>query len=141
MSYIIKDNKGNPIIQGGQKMRGSDSPDAVVRDIEPRQREFTICASSDNVDRLGDRIIQTGIDYKNFNKNPCILWAHEMHSIPIGRCVRHWMEQDGKTTRTMMRIKMSEAEDASKVFDAVKNGYLRSASVGFIPNYPIIPYD
>ena len=133
MSFVIKDRHGNARIHRDQEVLGSDSSEAVVRDISAQTRSFTICASSDRKDRMGDIVVQSGLDMTNFDKNPVILWAHQHSEIPIGRCVQHFQDKKGTVTRTMMRVQLSAAEDAQKVFDAVRDGFLKSASIGFIP--------
>jgi len=134
MSYVLKNESGQPFLHSGKKVLGSDSPMHEVRDISAIDKTFSICASSSRRDRLKDEVVQEGLDWKNWMKNPVILWSHRMDAIPIGKGVGNpWREKEGKVTKTFIRIKMAGHEDAVKIFDAVKEGFLRSASIGFIP--------
>jgi len=132
MSFIIKDEMGNPITRNGKNLMGLDSA-MEIRDLSVERREFTITASTSEIDRFGDQVLQEKMDMKNFDNNPVILWSHQMQNLPIGRCVSHWLEQDGPVTKTKMKIKMADHEFADQVFDLVKDGFLRSASIGFLP--------
>ncbi len=132
MSFAIKDEHGKTIIQKGQKLLGSDSPELIVKDISEKRREYTMCISSSAPDRSGDVVVQEGISFKNYDRNSVILWAHRHDLIPCGRCIEHWQAESGGVTKTFMRIQHSESEDSMKVFNAVKSGYLKASSIGFL---------
>ncbi len=132
MSYIIKDQHGNPRTHQGQKLLGADSSEAVVKDVSAQRRTYTMCISSENPDRSGEIIIQSGIDFGNYNLNGVILWAHHLDEIPCARCVEHWMETKDGIAKTFMTIQHSETDDSMKVFNAVKSGFLKASSIGFI---------
>ncbi len=132
MSFVIKDESGNPIIRNGKNLMGLDSL-MEVKDLSVERRTFTITASTSESDRFGDEVIQEKMDTANFDRNPIILWSHQMQNLPIGRCERHWIERDGNVTKTRMEIKMADHMFADQVFDLITDGFLKSASIGFLP--------
>ncbi len=132
MSFTIKDEQGNPVTRNGKNLLGLDSL-MELRDLSVERRSFTITVSTSDVDRFGDVVVQEKLDTENFDKNPVILWSHQMQNLPIGRCEQHWTEKDGSVTKTRMRIKMADHEFAAQVFDLVRDGFLKSASIGFLP--------
>ncbi len=132
MSFVIKDESGNPITRNGRNLMGLDSL-MQVKGLDVEQRTFTITASTDERDRFGDEIVQEKLSTENYDRNPVILWSHQMQNLPIGRCVRHWIERDGPVTKTKMEIKMADHEFSDKIFDLISDGFLKSASIGFLP--------
>jgi HK97 family phage prohead protease len=92
---------------------------------------YIFTASTVAVDRMGDTIEQTGWELQNFLKNPVIPWGHNYAEPPIGKSVRTWISDD------KLQI---EVEFASKIYpfaklieDLVREGFLKSVSVGFRP--------
>ncbi len=132
MSFVIKDESGNPITRNGRNLMGLDSL-MEIKDLSVERREFVITASTSEVDRFGDEVIQEKMDMTNFDNNPIILWSHQMQNLPIGRCERHWIERDGSVAKTKMKIRMADTEFSDKVFDLIADGFLKSASIGFLP--------
>jgi len=132
MSFIIKDGEGDAIVRKGRNLMGLDSL-MCVKEISTELRSFTITASTASVDRFGDIVVQEKLDTRNYDANPVSLWSHQMGELPLGKCVSHWLEQDGNVAKTKMKIKMADHEFADKVFDLIADGFLKSASIGFLP--------
>lgn len=93
---------------------------------------FEVVISTDNQDRQGDVIDQSGWDLSHFKKNPIVLWAHDYESLPIGVCDE--INQQGKQLIAKGRFAPSEAnpfaQQVRKLYDL---GIVRATSVGFIP--------
>lgn len=88
--------------------------------------------SSESMDREGDIIKASGWQTDNFNRNPVLLWAHNVHELrpPIGKVKRLWVEDD----RLMFQPEFDlEDEFAAAIYRKYKKGYLNSFSVGFLP--------
>src|ERR1019366_6941090 len=47
-------------------------------------RTFEVVMSTNDEDRQGDALDQSGWDFKYFNMNPVLLWAHNYQGFPIG---------------------------------------------------------
>lgn len=96
-----------------------------------------ITGSSSVVDRMGDIIDQNGWDLKNFKANPVILWGHNVREerAPIGKAIKVWVEDKGKATaRLMFKVQFDLADSfAAEIFRKVKDGFVNTVSVGFIP--------
>lgn len=104
------------------------------RDIDLAARTVTFVASTPQVDRYGDIIMQDGWDTQNFSANPIILFAHDSRSLPIGRAAQLGLGPDGNLT---VRIEFSKAVGSYDlpeiVLQLVSQGMLNCVSVGFIP--------
>lgn len=93
---------------------------------------FEVVISTDNQDRQGDVIDQSGWDLSHFKNNPIVLWAHDYESLPIGVCDE--IEQQGKQLIAKGRFAPAEAnpfaQQVRKLYDLK---IVRATSVGFIP--------
>jgi HK97 family phage prohead protease len=101
-----------------------------VKEVRPRVLEFT--GSTEDVDRMGDIIIASGWQLKDYKKNPVFLWAHQYDTPPVGKAVKVWVDDD----RLKFHIQFAEKDEyefADTIYKLYKGGYLRATSVGFMP--------
>jgi HK97 family phage prohead protease len=99
---------------------------------EDKDRQFTFTISDPTVDRSNDTIAINGWQLGSYSKNPIVLWAHAGALLPIGRSVKLWVE--GNKLRAAMQLAPKEANaDPESVYQLIKLGFLRAASVGFLP--------
>jgi len=101
-----------------------------VKKVGERQYEFT--ASTSDVDRDGEVIDVTGWDLKNFKKNPVIMFGHDYRSLPVGKATKIGVK-DSKLVNTVEFPPEGTYEFADTVERLVNTGYLKTESVGFIP--------
>ena len=94
-------------------------------------------ASSQDVDRHGDTILQDGWDLKAFKKNPVILNSHNYNDATevIARATKTWIEGKGKKSKMIQTWEFAvDANPKAKIiFDLYAGGFLHASSVGFIP--------
>lgn len=88
-------------------------------------------ASTAAIDREGESIDPKGWDLSNVGKNLPLLWAHDAHSLPIGRVVDARVEDSGLVATVEFAHKVDDF--AKKVYEFVKAGFLNAVSVGFMP--------
>lgn len=85
------------------------------------------------VDREGDTISLQGLDFKNFERNPLLLWSHNQGAEkrpPIGKVEKIW-QQDNQVHFTP-RFDMKDPF-AADIWRKFKEGFLNAFSIGFIP--------
>jgi HK97 family phage prohead protease len=103
-----------------------------IREIDKDKRVVPFIASTASVDRYGDIIQQEGWQLDNYKKNPIVLFAHDSHSLPIGKAI-----QVGKMNGSLFVLLEFMTEDiyplADQVFKMLCGGFLNTLSVGFIP--------
>lgn len=90
---------------------------------------FKVIVSTQDKDRQGDIVMQSGWDLSFFKLNPVVLWAHDYSQLPVGVCT------DIKVVGTELVAEgnfapHAFAQDVRKLYD---NGYIKTTSVGFIP--------
>lgn len=87
--------------------------------------EFVI--STNDWDAHGERINVEGINVKDFNKNPVVLWGHDSFNLPIAKATKVWKE-GGKL---MARAKFYLKDDfPRKIYGYIVDGYLNAVSIG-----------
>jgi len=97
---------------------------------EGRTVDFVI--SSEAQDRDGDVIEAAGWELGNFLKNPVVLFGHDHGGLPIGRASDMRVE-GGALKASVEFATMDQNPLAESVFRMVKAGFLKGASVGFMP--------
>lgn len=106
--------------------------DVDVKKADDDQRSFWFTASSEDRDRDGDIMVLKGWRLQNFKKNPVILWAHNYTRPPIGKAI-DIEKNDSKLSLKIKFVDGSIDPFAEQVYQLVKEGFLKTVSVGFIP--------
>lgn len=95
------------------------------------QRLVKVVCSTSDPDRMGDVIVQTGIDLAAYRNNPIVLWGHSA-DVPIARAIEIDVK-DGKLQATVQFPPEGDDEDSDWVYGKIKAGIVNATSVGFIP--------
>jgi len=90
---------------------------------------ITVVASSDAADRDGDILDPKGWDLKNFQTNPVLLWSHNASELPIGKV----LDVHTEGNELVAEVKFADHEFASTVETLVRDGFINTTSVGFMP--------
>lgn len=89
----------------------------------------TAVASSENPDREGESLKAEGWILDHFKENPVLLWAHDAFSLPIGK-----VTDIGVVGKQLVAKFVFAAHGfAQDVQQLVKDGFLNTLSVGFMP--------
>ena len=113
----------------------------ITEDMGDRSVLFTI--SKEVVDRDGDILRASGVDFTNFMKNPVFLSFHNSRDFPLGKVTKFWVEGD-KVKAIVYFPTLEElssdpkyASEKARLVDfcyfCYKTGMLNAVSVGFIP--------
>lgn len=94
---------------------------------------FVAVASTDVEDRQGEVVNVDGWDLKNFKNNPVLLLFHDHHSLPVGKAEKIWIEKSSKSRLMFKPVFEQITERGRAISELVKQGYLRTFSVGFRP--------
>jgi HK97 family phage prohead protease len=95
------------------------------------QRQVTVICSTGEPDRMGDVIVQSGIDLTAYKQNPIVLWGHSA-DVPIARAIDISVKS-GKLQATVQFPPEGDDEDSDWVYGKIKAGIVNATSVGFIP--------
>ena len=99
---------------------------------DDESRVVTFTASTANVDRTGDIVVQSGWKLDRFLQNPVVLWGHDSSRLPVGHA-KNVRFVDGNLTMDVDFTPREIQVFADTVFQMVKRGDLRACSVGFQP--------
>lgn len=97
---------------------------------DSREVDFTF--STDRIDRYGEIVEQTW-RLDSYASNPVVLWSHDSRELPIGKAVNVGVV-DGELRGTVVFASERANPRAEQAFQLVREGVLRTGSVGFIPN-------
>lgn len=102
---------------------------ADVTDIGPRS--IRVICSSENVDMMGDVVVQAGADLSVFKNNPIVLFSHNPeHAIGTASNVHI---EDGCLVAEIEFAPEGLSKKADEICALVKAGILKSVSIGFDP--------
>lgn len=102
-----------------QKSEGEDGIDWVMSDM--------------SIDRDMERVDPEGADFRNFKKNPVVLWAHD-HDIPAIGKVQNPKIKDGAVRGKVVFDTVENDPFAAMIGRKVKSGIISAGSIGFKPN-------
>lgn len=93
-------------------------------------KKYTFVVHDESVNTHGFRMLTSGANMEEFNKNPVILYNHDDWDFPIGKGEN--MRKEG--TRILVDVIFDEADERSaKVQGKVERGFMRMASIGAWP--------
>ena len=103
---------------------------------EARQTEdgsaHRMVIAANELSRNGDDLNLRGISFKNYRKNPVVLWAHDSYQgIPIAKTVKIGHDEQGRIAADFEFN--SEDEFAARVENAWNGGFIRGASIRYMP--------
>jgi len=100
-------------------------------ELLPDARRVRVICSTETVDRMGDVVVQSGIDLVAYRKNPVVLWGHDS-DVPVAKAIEIGI--DGGKLKAMVEFPVEGADsDADRVYAKIKAGIINATSVGFVP--------
>jgi uncharacterized protein len=96
------------------------------------ERQVRAVISSEEVDRMGDVIVQRGIDYSAFMRGGgTVLWQHD-YNYPVARTVQMGIE-NGCLTATAQFPSEFTSDQSDECYRLIQAGVVTGTSIGFIP--------
>lgn len=94
------------------------------------ERQVRVICSTDAVDRLGEVVVQEGINLDAYHANPIVLWGHDPDQ-PIGRAA---VSLSGGQLHALVDFPPpGVSAKADEVCGLVKAGIINTVSIGFDP--------
>lgn len=103
---------------------------------------FDVIISTEDTDRSGEIVKQSGWELTNYKNNPIVLWGHDYYSLPVGVCTETYLtEKDGVPALGAKGVFLSAdinpfAQQVRKLYEfgiGKGAGVGCTTSVGFIP--------
>ena len=110
----------------------------AVKSIDEEKRQATFVISTDEIDRMFE-IVEQSWQLDNYKKNPIVLFGHDSSKpgYVVGCATEIHSDKEGDKNITIGTVQFAEegtSSDADTVWKLVKQGILRTVSVGFIPH-------
>ena len=104
---------------------------AEARQAEDGRAHRMVIAANER-SRNGDELNLRGVSFKNYRKNPVVLWSHDSYGgIPIAKTLKIGHDDQGRIEADFQFN--SEDEFAARVENGWNNGFIRSASIRYMP--------
>jgi HK97 family phage prohead protease len=98
-------------------------------EVNEPERSIVARVSTADRDRDGEIVEPKGIDLKEYQSNPVLMWAHRYSDPPVGKCL--WSKVD--ETGLICKFQFAKTQFADEIYTLYKDGYLKAFSIGFIP--------
>lgn len=105
-------------------------PSAIARGADGA---VAFIASTPAPDRYGDTIDQNGWDTSSYEKNPVLLWAHSYSTPPVGKVLKLVKNADALRADAVEFTPKEVHAFGAEVGAMVREGFLNTVSVGFLP--------
>lgn len=99
--------------------------------VSEATRQVEVICSTATPDRIGDVVVQEGIDLTAYRTNPVVLWGHKSDK-PVARAAQINV-QNGQLRATVQFPPEGEDADADWTYGKIKNRLCNAVSIGFIP--------
>lgn len=108
----------------------------AVRKVDDEHKSITFVVSDNGVDRDGDIVDPLGINNDNYIHSDVWLFSHGDWKIPIGKTISPdgqfcWWADEQKARQTCWFD--THDESAMLIYDKVSRGFLKGASIAFVP--------
>ena len=111
---------------------------AEIKDINSDQRTLVAVISTSAKDRMDESVAHDGVNLKDYQKNPIVLWAHDYSQPPIGKAL--WVKRDNEAKGLISKMQFADTAFAKEIFGLYQGGFMKAFSIGFIPKQIVRNY-
>lgn len=108
---------------------------SVIAPPEDLSGPIRFCITTSGIDREGDTIAIDGWELQHYQRNPVVLWGHDLSQPPIGRAAK--LFRDGDALKADVEFVPADVPvwglRAEGVRQLCASGFLFATSVGFRP--------
>jgi phage head maturation protease len=100
------------------------------------ERVFEYVFTDEHVDRYGDIVKADGGDLRNYKANPIVLAFHNGRALPVGMCLKIWLDSEKKEIRGHVLVYDQNIDPTGfcdVIYNYVSSGAMKTGSIGFIP--------
>ena len=96
---------------------------------------YDVLISTDQLNRNGWEINYKGWELENYIRNPVVMWGHDYYTVPVGRSQEIAIDKKAKglASKFEFRPAANDYDPIHPIKVAWDAGFLRAASVGFLP--------
>lgn len=101
-----------------------------LRVFDPDERSVIAVISTGDIARDNAIIEPKGWDFRNYDRNPVILWQHDSNSRPIARTTELMATEKELVAKAQFNMNNPQAVD---VFNDIEGGFVNATSVRWLP--------
>lgn len=105
----------------------------VVKKVSDEDMIIEIIGSTEDADRIGDRMFMSGVNLDNYKKNPVILANHEQSAGEKPTVIGKALEVKVDNNQLIFKIQFANTENAKDWYHLYANGFMKASSIGFNP--------
>lgn len=105
----------------------------TVKVIDEANRIIEMIGSTEDYDRVGDKMFMTGADLQNYLKNPVILANHNYGYGEKPTVIARALNVTIQASEMVFKIQFAETDNGKEWFYLYANKYMNASSIGFIP--------
>ena len=87
---------------------------------------------------MDESVAHDGINLKDYQKNPVVLWAHDYSQPPIAKAL--WVKRDNENKGLISKMQFANTPMGKDVYNLYKGGFMKAFSIGFIPKQIVRNY-
>lgn len=100
-----------------------------IDSIDESAMTVDVVFSTDDEDRDGEIVVQSGWDISEYSQNPVVLWGHNPSEPPVGKTLDIQIGEH----QSVAKIQFAKGDEASeRLFNLVRQGILKTVSAGFM---------
>lgn len=105
-----------------------------VKVIDEANRIIEMIGSTEDYDRVGDKMYMSGAKIQNYLKNPVILANHNYGDSEKPTCIGKALSVViQNSSQLVFKIQFADTDNGREWFYLYANGYMNASSIGFIP--------
>lgn len=104
-----------------------------VKVLDEANRIIQMTGSTEDFDRVGDRMLMSGVMLDNYLKNPVILANHNYGDSEKPTCIARSLDTRVQGKQLAFKIQFAETDNAKDWFYLYANKYMNASSIGFNP--------
>ena len=103
----------------------------IVKKISDNDMIIEIIGSTEDADRIGDRMFMSGVKLDNYKKNPVILANHEQGCNEKPTVIGKAIDVKVKNNQLVFTVQFAETSNAKDWYHLYANGFMNASSIGF----------
>lgn len=104
-----------------------------IKVLDEANRIIQMTGSTEDFDRVGDRMLMSGVMLDNYLKNPVILANHDYGYNEKPTCIGKALDVRVQGKQLIFKIQFAETDNAKDWFYLYANKFMNASSIGFNP--------
>jgi hypothetical protein len=104
-----------------------------IKVLDQANRIIQMIGSSEDFDRIGDRVIMAGVQLANYKSNPIVLANHNYGTDEKSTCIGKTIDVSVVGSQLIFKIQFADTPNGQEWFYLYENKFMNASSIGFIP--------